>query len=121
MRNLQRIHHGGSHRITDRTRDCLQKTVRRFAHGMRGGGELASGERPGDPGARSAGAPKREREVNVNSILLGLLGWGLGFLFVVVLLRTAGARNRAALHEKKRDSVAAATTTRTDDRATDRR
>ena len=121
MRNLQRIHHGGSHRITDRTKDYPQKTVCRFAHGMRGGGELASGERPGDPGARSAGAPRREREVNLNWILLGLLGWGLGFFFVVVLQRTAGARDHPATREKKRDSAAGATTTKTDDRATDRR
>lgn len=37
-----------------------------------------------------------------NWILWGLLGWGLGLLFVMVLMRTAGKQDRAARHEEKR-------------------
>ena len=35
-------------------------------------------------------------------ILLGLVGWGLGLLFVLALMRMAGDQDRAARHEQKR-------------------
>ena len=35
-------------------------------------------------------------------ILLGVVGWLLGLLFVLVLMRTAGDQDRAARHEQKR-------------------
>ena len=35
-------------------------------------------------------------------ILLVLLGWGLGLLFVMVLMRTVGKQDRDARHEQKR-------------------
>ena len=121
MRNLQRIHHGGSHRITDRTKDCLQE--RRLADLPTACGEEGS-SRPASAReirALAARALRGAREVNLNWILLGLLGWGIGFLLVVVLQRTAGARDHAATREKTRDSFAGATTTKTDDPGTDRR
>ena len=49
-------------------------------------------------------------------ILLGLLGWGLGLVFVLVLMRTAGKQDRAARHEEKRmDRLSDVTITRSDD------
>ncbi|HET7096251.1 MAG TPA: hypothetical protein VFJ68_02605 [Casimicrobiaceae bacterium] len=56
----------------------------------------------------------------MNWILLGLFGWGLGFLLVVVLLRI-GARDHAARRQRSRDAAAGAAATRTGDRATDHR
>ena len=51
--------------------------------------------------------------MNLNLILLGVLGWGLGLLFVVVLMRMAGDQDRAARHEQKRlDPLADVTITR---------
>ena len=35
-------------------------------------------------------------------IVLGFVGWTLGFLFVLVLMRIAGDQDRAARHEEKR-------------------
>jgi hypothetical protein len=35
-------------------------------------------------------------------ILLGIVGWTLGVLFVLVLVRMAGDQDRAARHEQKR-------------------
>jgi hypothetical protein len=35
-------------------------------------------------------------------ILLGLVGWVLGFSFVMILMRMAGDEDRAARHEEKR-------------------
>ena len=35
-------------------------------------------------------------------ILLGVVGWVLGLLFVLVLMRMAGDQDRAARHEQKR-------------------
>ena len=35
-------------------------------------------------------------------ILLGLVGWGLGLLFVLALMRMAGNQDRAARHQQKR-------------------
>jgi len=35
-------------------------------------------------------------------IMLGFVGWALGFLFVMVLMRMAGDEDRAARHEEKR-------------------
>ena len=49
-------------------------------------------------------------------IFWGLLGWGLGLLFVMVLMRTAGRQDRAARHEEKRiDPVSDVTITKTGD------
>lgn len=35
-------------------------------------------------------------------ILLGLVCWALGFMFVLVLMRMAGDQDRTARHEEKR-------------------
>ena len=35
-------------------------------------------------------------------ILLGLIGWGLGLLFVLALTRRSGDKDRAARREQKR-------------------
>ena len=35
-------------------------------------------------------------------ILLGIVGWALGLLFVLILFRMAGDQDRAARHEQKR-------------------
>jgi hypothetical protein len=59
--------------------------------------------------------------MNLIVILLGALGWGLGLLFVVVLMRMAGDQDRAARHEQKRlDPLADVTITRNGE-ATDSR
>ena len=60
---------------------------------------------------------RREKAQRMDSywIPLGLLGWGLGFLFVMVLMRTAGKQDRAARHEEKRmDPVSDVTITKVD-------
>jgi len=60
--------------------------------------------------------------MDVNWILLGLLGWGLGLLFVLVLMRMAGGQDRAARREQKRiDPLADITITQSDGPTTDRR
>jgi len=60
--------------------------------------------------------------MDLNLILLGLLGWGLGLLFVLVLMRMAGAQDRAARHEQKRlDPLADVTITQMDGPTRDRR
>ena len=35
-------------------------------------------------------------------IILGLVGWALGFLFVMVLMRMSADEDRAARHQQKR-------------------
>lgn len=35
-------------------------------------------------------------------IVLGLLGWALGLMFVLVLVKMSGDQDRAARHEQKR-------------------
>ena len=35
-------------------------------------------------------------------IVLGFIGWALGFSFVMILMRMAGDQDRAARHEEKR-------------------
>ena len=35
-------------------------------------------------------------------IVLGIIGWALGFSFVMILMRMAGGEDRAARHEEKR-------------------
>ena len=35
-------------------------------------------------------------------IMLGLVGWALGFLFVLALMRMSGDEDRAARHQQKR-------------------
>ena len=35
-------------------------------------------------------------------VMLGLVGWTLGVLFLLVLMRMAGDQDRAARHEQKR-------------------
>jgi hypothetical protein len=46
--------------------------------------------------------PAKAQRMDVYWILLGLLGWGVGLVFVMVLMRTAGKQDRAARHEEKR-------------------
>ena len=80
-------------------------------------GEPESRERPASPGARSPGLfPEVQRKMDLNWILLVLLGWGLGLLFVAVLMRMAGNQDRAARHEQKRlDPLADVTITQAGD------
>jgi len=40
--------------------------------------------------------------MNLGWILLGLVGWTLGLLVVLALMRMAGDQDRAARHEQKR-------------------
>ena len=40
--------------------------------------------------------------MDVSWIVLGLIFWTLGFLFVLALMRMAGDQDRAARHEQKR-------------------
>ena len=40
--------------------------------------------------------------MDLSWILLGLVGWGLGFLFLLLLMRMAGKQDRAARHAQKR-------------------
>ena len=40
--------------------------------------------------------------MSVAWILLGVVGWLLGLLFALVLMRMAGDQDRAARHEEKR-------------------
>jgi hypothetical protein len=40
--------------------------------------------------------------MHLSWILLGIVGWTLGVLFVLVLVRMAGDQDRAARHEQKR-------------------
>ncbi len=48
--------------------------------------------------------------------MLGLVGWALGLLFVLVLMRMAGDQDRAARHEQKRlDPFTDVTITRSGD------
>lgn len=42
------------------------------------------------------------RQVSLSWIMLGLVGWALGLMFVLVLMRMAGDQDRAARHEQKR-------------------
>jgi hypothetical protein len=41
-------------------------------------------------------------ELSLAWIMLGVVGWLLGLLFVLVLMRMAGDRDRAARHEQRR-------------------
>ena len=51
--------------------------------------------------------------MSFNWIVLGLVGWALGLLFVLVLMRMAGDQDRAARHEQKRiDATSDVTITR---------
>ena len=46
-------------------------------------------------------------------ILLGLIGWVLGLLLILIVMRMAGARDRAARYEQKRlDHFSDVTTTK---------
>jgi len=48
----------------------------------------------------------------VGWIVLGLIGWALGLLFVLVLFRMSGDQDRAARHhEKRRDPFSDVTIT----------
>jgi hypothetical protein len=54
--------------------------------------------------------------MNLSWIMLGLVGWALGLLFVLVLMRMAGDQDRAARHEQKRlDPFTDVTITRSGD------
>ena len=49
-------------------------------------------------------------------ILLGLIGWGLGLLLVLALMRMAADQDRAARHVQKRlDPLSDITITKTND------
>jgi hypothetical protein len=41
-------------------------------------------------------------QMNLSWILLGLVGWTLGFLFVLVLMRMSGDQDRSARRHQKR-------------------
>lgn len=49
-----------------------------------------------------AGRKRAARADMLTWIVLGFVGWTLGFLFVLVLMRIAGDQDRAARHEEKR-------------------
>jgi hypothetical protein len=52
--------------------------------------------------------------MNLNWIVLGLVAWALGLLFVLVLMKMSGDQDRAARHEQKRlDPFCDVTITRT--------
>ncbi len=40
--------------------------------------------------------------MDIGWILLALVGWALGLLFLMILMRMAGDQDRAARHEQKR-------------------
>jgi hypothetical protein len=40
--------------------------------------------------------------MDLSWILLGLIGWALGLLVLLILMRMAGAQDRAARHAQKR-------------------
>ena len=40
--------------------------------------------------------------MSLGGVLLGVVGWLLGLLFVLVLMRRAGDQDRAARHKQKR-------------------
>jgi hypothetical protein len=40
--------------------------------------------------------------MNAGWILLGVVGWGLGIVFVLTLFRMSAEQDRAARHEQKR-------------------
>jgi hypothetical protein len=40
--------------------------------------------------------------MNLPWIVLGLVGWALGLMFVLILARMAGDQDRAARHQQKR-------------------
>lgn len=40
--------------------------------------------------------------MDINWILLGLTGWAIGVVFVLVLMRMSSKQDRAARHEQKR-------------------
>jgi len=55
-------------------------------------------------------------DMNLSWIMLGLVGWALGLLFVIVLMRMAGDQDRAARHQQKRlDPFTDVTITRSGD------
>jgi hypothetical protein len=57
--------------------------------------------------------PSGGGDMNLGWIMLGLVGWALGLLFVLTLMRMAGDQDRAARHEQKRlDPSADVTITR---------
>jgi hypothetical protein len=52
--------------------------------------------------------------VELGWLLLALVGWALGFLFVLALMRMSGDQDRAARHEQRRiDPYCDVTITRT--------
>jgi len=54
--------------------------------------------------------------MDLNWILVVVAGWAIGMLFVFVLMRMSGNRDRAARHEQKRIAPPAdVTTTKIDD------
>jgi hypothetical protein len=46
--------------------------------------------------------PSEGRELSLTLVVLGVVGWLLGLLFVLVLMRMANDQDRAARHEQKR-------------------
>lgn len=40
--------------------------------------------------------------MNLGWVLLALVGWALGLIFVLILMRMSGEQDRAARHEQKR-------------------
>jgi hypothetical protein len=55
-------------------------------------------------------------DMNLSWILLGLVGWGIALLFVLLLMRMAGDQDRSARHEQKRiDPLADVTITKIED------
>ena len=51
---------------------------------------------------RNARGIRAGRRIMLSWIILGLVGWALGFLFVMVLMRISADEDRAARHQQKR-------------------
>jgi hypothetical protein len=67
-------------------------------------GSLPAGRRLGFKAAGRGAAlcPHRDGEYGCYLVVLGIVGWVLSFLFVMILMRMAGGEDRAARHEEKR-------------------
>ena len=76
--------HRNAHRANRCDAAVQHKTVRAFQNLQEGSG------------SRRAGS------LSLTWVVLGVVGWLLGLLFVLVLMRMAGDEDRAARHEQKR-------------------
>jgi hypothetical protein len=57
--------------------------------------------RPGVCGRMPLWQRGEETEMTLSWIMLGLVGWAAGLVFVLILMRMSGDQDRAARHEQK--------------------